>query len=531
MTRTLFIGLDGATYTVLDQLTSEGAEGVTMPFMREVMRRGRRSVLRSTPHPLTPPAWVSLVTGRSPGHHGVYDFVRFEDRGDEVFFTLYDARDIRKETIWSIASRNKRTLTSLNFPMMAPVSPVNGSLVPGFVSWKHLKMNVTPPELYGRLKNIEGFDARELAWDFERESLIGEMMTQAELESWVSGHMPREEQWFNIARTLLEEDSPDLFAVMFDGTDKLQHQVWHVLDPRRLAGGLSEDDRRLRAMTLGYFRTLDGYIRRLVEMAGPDAQVFFASDHGFTGSDYIFRVNRFLEEKGYLAWRPSDGSEADKRRDAANFANLQWTKTTAYCPTPSSNGIVIRTAKKAGDPGVQPGDYYRFRQRLMDDLMSIEHPEGGRPFIRDILLREEAFPGAARDMAPDLTLVLDDYGFVSVKNKAPFLERRPVVCGTHHPDGMFMAYGPGVAQGEGAPIAIMDVAAVLLYSLGVPIPEDFEAQLPDDLFTRDHLRANAVRMGEATRPISEIGVPVGEMSDHDKSKILDQLRALGYLED
>lgn len=532
MTRTLFIGLDGATYSVLDQLISDRyGEGITMPFLQRVIGGGRRVILQSTPHPLTPPAWVSLVTGRSPGHHGVYDFVRFEDRGDEVFFTLYDARDIRKETIWSIASRQKRSVVSLNFPMMAPVSPINGSLVPGFVSWKHLKMNVTPPELYGRLKGIEGFNARELAWDFERESQIGELMTQAELESWVSGHMPREEQWFNIARTLLAEDSPDLLAVMFDGTDKLQHQVWHILDPQRVEAGFSDDDLRLRKMTLGYFRTLDSYIQRLAEMAGPDVQIFLSSDHGFTGSDYIFRVNRYLGELGYLQWRPSDGSEADRRREDANFANLLWNKTLAYCPTPSSNGIVIRTAKKAGDPGVQPGDYYAFRQKLMDDLMAIPHPEGGRPFIRNILLREEVFPGAAKNAAPDLTLVLDDYGFVSVKNKAPYLERRPLVNGTHHPDGIFIAYGPGIQPGEGGRYAIMDVAAVLLYSLGLPIPEDFEARVPDGLFAREHLRAHPVRFGDQTRPVSEIGAPAGEMSDHDKSRILDQLRALGYLED
>ena len=532
MTRTLFIGLDGATYTVLDQLTGDPyGEGVVMPFLARVRKDGRSAILRSTPHPLTPPAWVSLVTGRSPGHHGVYDFVRFDDRGDEVFFTLYDARDIRKETIWSIASRQKRSVVSLNFPMMAPVSPINGSLVPGFVSWKHLKMNVTPPELYGRLKAIPGFNARELAWDFERESLIGEMMTQAELEAWVSGHMPREEQWFNIAKTLLDEDAPDLFAVMFDGTDKLQHQVWHVLDPGQIEKGLSPDDQRLRAMTLDYFRTLDGYIERLVAAAGPETQVFFASDHGFTGVDYVFRVNRYLGELGYLEWRPSDGTEAGRRREDSNFANLLWDKTTAYCPTPSSNGIVIRTAKKPGGPGVQPGDYYKFRQKLMDDLMSIPHPEGGRPFVRDILLREEVFPGAARDMAPDLTLILDDYGFVSVKNKAPYIERRPLTAGTHHPDGIFMACGPGVAAGSGERYAIMDVAAILVHSLGLPIPEDFEAQVPDGLFTREHLRAHPIRAGEETRAISEIGAPVGEMSDHDKEKILDQLRALGYLED
>jgi predicted AlkP superfamily phosphohydrolase/phosphomutase len=533
MSRTLFIGLDGATFTVLDQLTQEIAgEGITMPFMRRVLQNGFRTVLRSTPHPLTPPAWTSIMTGRSPGHHGVHDFVRFDDRGHEVFFTLYDSRDIRTETIWSIASRHNMTVASLNFPMMAPVFKVNGSLVPGFVSWKHLRLNVYPPALYGRLKAIEGFDPKKLAWDFERESQVGEVMTQAELEAWVNSHMPREEQWFQIARTLLENDDPDLFAVMFDGTDKLQHQVWHVLDPSRLAEGLNEDDRRLRKMVLEYFRTLDSYIERLVQLAGPNAQVFFASDHGFTGAQYVFRVNGFLAERGYLSWHKTDGSAAEKRREDANFAYLDWTQTTAYCPTPSSNGIVIRVARKPGDPGISPDQYEAFRARLIDHLMSMKHPETGGPFIREILSRDEVFVGAARDAAPDLTLVLHDYGFVSVRNRRPILEKRRLIVGTHHPDGIFLAAGKGIEMCSAeSTMAITDVAAVLLYSLGIPIPEDFEGRVRDEIFSADHLMRFPVQYGAASRNRDELEKPEGTVSAHDKEKILDQLRALGYLEE
>ena len=532
MVKTLFIGMDGATFTVLDQLTNDPyGEGVTMPFMRKVMNEGFHAKLRSTPHPLTPPAWTSLVTGRSPGHHGVYDFVRFEDRGNEMFFTLYDSRDIRKETIWSIASRQDRSVVSLNFPMMAPVNPVNGSLVPGFVSWKHLKMNVTPPELYDRLKGIDGFNAKELAWDFEREAQIGEQMSQDELERWVTEHMPREEQWFRIAEALLKEDQPDICAVMFDGTDKLPHQVWHVLDPQRIEAGLSDEDKRLREMVLNYFRTLDSYVERLVGLAGDDVQVFFASDHGFTGSEYVFRVNRLLGELGYLKWRKHEGSDADKRREDANFADLDWEHTKAFCPTPSSNGIVIRLAENEGDPGVPIEEYYEFRQKLIDDLMAFEHPEGGRPFIRDILLREEVFPGIARREAPDLTLILDDYGFVSVKDRAPTIIKRPVMIGTHHPDGIFLAYGNGVANTSVDLMNIMDVAAILVYSLGLDIPEDFEAKVPDELFTEDYFRSNPVKIGDPTMAVQFNRQGTEGMSDHDKEKIFDQLRALGYLED
>ena len=124
--RTLFIGMDGATFTVLDDLIKPKEGAAVMPFLAKVFKDGVRSKLRSTPNPLTPPAWVSLMTGRGPGHHGVYDFIRAEERGDEVFFTLYDSRDCRTETIWSIASRQGTVVEVL---LDATVTSVSNSFV------------------------------------------------------------------------------------------------------------------------------------------------------------------------------------------------------------------------------------------------------------------------------------------------------------------------------------------------------------------------------------------------------------------
>jgi predicted AlkP superfamily phosphohydrolase/phosphomutase len=537
MVRTLFIGMDGATFTVLDSLTDVNSpDGVVMPCLKGLMERGFRAKLRSTAHPLTPPAWVSLMTGRTPGHHGVYDFVRFEDRGDEVFFTLYDARDIKQETIWSMASRQQRRVASLNFPMMAPPPPVSGSLIPGFVSWKHLRRNMTPDSLYDRVRQIPGFNPKDLAWDFERESKIGEEMTPDELESWIRHHLPREQQWFRIAETLLQEDQPDLFAIMFDGTDKIQHQAWHVLDPMLAPEQPDENYARLRRLVLSYFRQLDQYIERLVSMAGPKAQVFFASDHGFTGSREVVRINRYLGEMGYLTWKAAGQTEAERRREDSNFAYVDWSKTTAFCPTPSSNGICIRVANAPGAPGVPKSDYFAFRAKLIEDLRSLRCPQSNEPVIRDVLLREEVFPGAAMGDAPDITLVLRDYGFVSVRNRTPIIQPRPTVLGTHHPDGIFIGAGPGIQNTRADLMSIIDVASILLHSLGLPVPANLEGTIPDDLLSEDHLLRNPVLEGPPTLA-GRAGGPAhteavaDEMSEQDREKILDQLRLLGYLED
>ncbi len=531
MTSTLLIGLDGATYTVLQPLMDGSCEeGVVMPFLASLIETGYSAKLRSTKHPLTPPAWTTICTGRTPGYHGVYDFVRFEDLGHDVYFTLYDSRDIRTETLWELASREGKSVVSLNFPMMAPPPEVNGSLVPGFVSWKHLRRNMWPRTLYARIDKIDGFDPKELSWDFERESQIGDVMPDDELYKWVYNHLPRDRQWSRIGMHLLTEDKPDIFALMMDGTDKIQHQAWHVLDPEMWTGGADEAARAVRKLVLQYFHELDGYVRDLYEAAGPDAQLVIVSDHGFTGSDKVVRINLYLEQLGHLTWRESDGSEAAKRRDMANFANLDWDNTQAFCPTPSSNGIVIRKRTKKCPNGVPETEYEAFREKLIAELLELRDPDTGEQIITGVMKREDAFPGPAMENAPDLTLTLCDHGFVSVRNRAPVVVTRPVALGTHHPDGIFIMAGPGVTHKRGADMEIADTTAIVSYSAGMGVPRNFEGHIPDDLFTPEWLAEHPIKKTAAARNRDSVGHG-DDMDDSQKAEVLAQLKLLGYLED
>ncbi len=356
-------------------------------------------------------------------------------------------------------------------------------------------------------------------------------MTDEDLENWVRYHIPRDEQWFRIAEKLLKEDNPDLMAVLFDGVDKLQHQIWMFLDPALIPANPSPWQKRMRELCLEYFRKLDTYIQRLVELAGSEAQVFMASDHGFTATTEVVRINTFLHEKGYLVWKETDGSEASNRRESSWFANLDWDKTLAYCRTPSSNGITIRVAEKPGDPGVQPSEYEAFREKLICDLENFRDPNTGERIIQAIHKREDVYSGAAMHEAPDLTLVLRDYGFVSIKNYEPAVEPRETPGGTHHPDGIFLAGGYGIKSNyEGKRQNVVDVPAALLYSLGLSVPADFEGYVPEEFFTETHLDLKPIKIGASTVTGEEANTGTGDISEDEKQQIIAQLQMLGYME-
>ena len=87
---TLLIGLDGATFTVLDPYMEARRDAVPRRSCRPA---GRARVLRSIMPPLTPPAWTSLVTGKHPGQHGIFDFFQKEEPGS-VYFSFASSQEV-----------------------------------------------------------------------------------------------------------------------------------------------------------------------------------------------------------------------------------------------------------------------------------------------------------------------------------------------------------------------------------------------------------------------------------------------------
>jgi len=191
MSRTLFIGLDGGTFTVFDQLMDAG-----------LMRRSRdwspaeRVPTCCRPPTPDPPAWTSLVTGRSPGQHGIFDFVRVEQHGDYPNFRLATSSDVRCPTIWSRAGDAGRRLIALNFPVAFPPRPINGFLIPGFVPHRHLQRAMFPAGLHARLRGVAGIDIKELAVDFEDERRSVQVLAPERHEDWIQFHVRRERQWY-----------------------------------------------------------------------------------------------------------------------------------------------------------------------------------------------------------------------------------------------------------------------------------------------------------------------------------------------
>jgi predicted AlkP superfamily phosphohydrolase/phosphomutase len=254
----------------------------------------------------------------------------------------------------------------------------------------------------------------------------------------------------------------------------------------------------------------------------------------------VFHVNAWLEQRGYLAWSKEalarqDGGEAllGVGQVARHTFLMDWERTRVFATTPTSNGIFI--VRSTGDGrGVPDAEYHALRERLVQELLAEKDPATGEAVVRRIYTREEAFPGPFSALAPDLTLSLADGGLVSILPSEHVLSARPTVAGSHRPEGVFLAKGPGVRRGANlGELSILDVAPTLLYGLGLPVPAELEGRVPTELFEAEALRERPIRTGAAggASEVREAPAAYAQTFGADEEEaVMKRLQELGYVE-
>ena len=137
------------------------------------------------------------------------------------------------------------------------------------------------------------------------------------------------------------------------------------------------------------------------------------------------------------------------------------------------------------------------------------------------------------DLAPDLTLVLRDGGLVSIMASDVPFKPRALPSGTHRPEGIFIGRGPGLRRGVSLPsLSILDIAPLLLYSLGLPVPAEMEGRVPVEALEPAMLLARPVQVERSANPALMPSYQDDEpaLDEEGEAEVLRRLQALGYIE-
>ena len=296
--RVLLVGIDGATFKVLQPLAAAGR----LPTLAGLMARGSSAPLRSLDPSRSPAIWTTVATGHLPATHGIEGFTSREG-GTREQPKLVTTRDRRVLSLWNIASATGRSVDVGGWWVTWPAEPVNGRLVSDRVahtrweSWtgdRAERYLTSPAALYAEIRELV-LDPAELdTSEIEKLAPLSqeERRELADAREPIPFHWPsvikfgwaEQRSYEKIALHLLAGGQPDLALVFLIAVDPASHTTWHYYEPESFEGVDPADAKRLGNLIPNLYEHDDAVLARLLEQVDQDTVVLVVSDHGFRAS-------------------------------------------------------------------------------------------------------------------------------------------------------------------------------------------------------------------------------------------------------
>ncbi len=543
-------GLDGVTFDLLQPWLDEGL----LPNLANLLNSGAQGSLQSTIPPVSASAWASFATGCNPGQHGLIDFTYPVQDGYEIQVSSSRTRAV--PAIWDIVGRAGGQVGVVSMPMTYPPQPVNGFMLCSFLTPSADSQYTYPQDLQVEITENSGPFPLHMSEKGRGQDPRKFIKTVKEME---------------IARTqavcyLMENKSWDLFLYVFETTDNLQHEVWHLLDETH---PLHDAQMAARVMPdiLDYYGTIDRLLGQMLQLVPGDALQVVLSDHGFGPFHKFFHINNWLAGNGWLKFKRTPVSLLKRlafrmgitpinalkwitrlrlagmrknvkrgrggnmlRRLFLSFHDVDWKRTRAF--SVGNFGQVYLNVQGQRQQGtVSESEYEPLREEIIAAAKKLGDPHDRSQVVPLVYKREEIFQGISAERLPDLVLHTDRARYVSFghadfgSNK--IIEPSTGQTGHHHMAGIVGINGPGVREGTHLSDArLLDLAPTILYYIGLPVPDYMDGKVLDEAFTETFQTANPPQRQDIdlTGEWNDGGV-----SDEEEALVMEKLRDLGYV--
>ncbi len=418
--RVCVIGLDGVPGTLLLDLARKGI----LSAMGRIIDSGHLHKMKASLPEISAVSWTDFMTGTNPGRHGIFGFTDLKPGTYDLRFPNF--LNVKAPTLWDTLGEKGKKSIVINQPSTYPARKINGVLISGFVAIELAKA-VYPLsykadlEQMGYQIDIDTLKAREnhgYLWQELIKTLMG--WQKALNHFW-------EEEW-------------DYFELVITGTDRLHHFLWSAYQ---------NPNHPFHQNFLDYYRQIDRLINKIYsafrKTAGDEENIFFLSDHGFTGIRQEVYLNAWLEKEKYLRFTSSSP------RGLEDISK----KSVAFALDPSR--IYLNYKEKFPNGSVRAGEQKSLKEEISRKLENLEFE--GKKVIRKVFLAKDIYSGPQTNQGPDL-IVLSEPGFDlkgSVKKKEIF-GRTPGLQGMHTwEDAFFLA-----KDDFGQDLSISDIAPIIL---------------------------------------------------------------------
>jgi predicted AlkP superfamily phosphohydrolase/phosphomutase len=498
----LIIGLDGATWRVIEPLIERGK----LPNLARLIRDGTSGNLRSLEPMISTMLWTSISSGKLPDEHGVRDFA-------------ISSRAVRCKRLWDIFGEQGLSVGIYGHLITWPPEPVEGFMVPGTFA---LGPETHPPELafLRRLAMDETSGSRRKhlqylghGWRALRNGvrpstlwrlglhLVKEMLGQVDplanfyIKRALKLHVDRD-----VFCHLCGRFKPQFTFFYTHLLDSTQHLFWKFREPDAYPGIAEKEVARYGHLIEDAYQKADEAVGRMLSVMGRKTTVMVISDHGAQaaqdaaeGSAWNIKTEKLLRMMGlweqvravnigfalYLCPRREGAEERDRIRELFQGVVAQENGTAVF--------------------EVTPMEYWYLKIQVQED--DIDRLKGSM-----VSIGNASYP-------------FEDIVEISAGR----------ISGTHHPDGICILWGESIRSGVKLHRAsLLDVAPTALMLMGLPVAKDMAGQPLLEAVREDFLKAHPISFQETYEDQPRRGEGDGQDVPMPE-ELAEKLRALGYL--
>jgi predicted AlkP superfamily phosphohydrolase/phosphomutase len=448
--RLALVGVDCGTPELLFERFADD-----MPTLTKLRERSLWGPLRSIDPPISIPAWMCMLSGRTPGELGVYGM---RNRRDYSYGGLGFAtsKAFTAPRLWELLGAAGGDSIVLSVPGTYPPTPLRGWMVSCFLTPSTDVQFTHPPELGCEVQAVTGGYTIDIPGFRDGEPVAQRMFDMTEQRFALATHMATTRSW-------------DLLAFVDVAPDRLHHSFWKYCDP---AHPKYEPGNRHEHVFRDYYRAFDAHLARFLEVLPDDTAVLVVSDHGGQPMVGGFCFNEWLQREGLLTLveRPAGPTPLAK-------AKIDWSRTAAWGEGGYYGRLFLNVEGREPHGTVPAGEYETVRQLLVDKLEALTDHRG-QPMGTRALRPQELYP-QVNGVAPDLIVYFGDLRWRSVGSVGPVgpvgldgglyafeNDTGPDDC-NHSDRAVFVLAGDGLARGRRDDLSMMDVAPTLQSLLGI----------------------------------------------------------------
>lgn len=452
--RVLVIGLDCAPPEL-----AFGRFLDVMPNMQMMMKKGVYGRLRSSDPPITIPAWMVMMTGKTPGKLGAYGFRHRKDNSYTEIW-LASSRTIKEPAVWDILGEKGKKACLIGIPPSYPPKPINGWLISSFITPDTDHDFTYPKELKAEIQDVvDGYMIDVVFRTDKKEDLLKEIYEMTDKRLKVIKHLMETRDW-------------GFFMFVEIGLDRIHHAFWKFFDEEH---HLHVPGNKFQDAIKNYYQHLDREVGELLALAGEDTLIVVVSDHGAKRMKGAFCIDEWFIKEGYLKLK-----KQPEKVTRLGDAEVDWSKTTAWGWGGYYARVFLNVKGRESQGVIEPEDYEKFRDMLADRIRRIRGPNGEK-WKTKVFKPEELFVECRGD-PPDLMVYFDDLYWRSagtIGHGTLYLPENDTGPddAVHAQDGIFLFYDPKKQIGKKVNANILDIAPTILHFMDLPVPKDMEGKV------------------------------------------------------